>query len=606
MCFKNSKVYSAKVVSLKDLLLKGNKYEIPKYQRPYAWEEKHWEDLWKDLQRAYSKKGEYLLGSVYLNENNEILDGQQRFTTLYILLKHLGFDKICDIKLGGNDKDFFEKIKNDENISDDEIKTASQRKLKNCYEFFKEKMKDLNLDNFKEFVQNQIFFIKTTVNDKDKTNSIITFITQTDRGKRLSNLEKIKSNLYYAAYTLFDNKEQLEKIQDNIQNIFGECYKHINTLYDKPEKGERMIVEALFGLLLKDRKDKSKQDEIWKLDWMSGEDKITEEINKILSSNKQEQQNFLLEILEKLEKIQTFLEKYSQTVKGNELFHNEPDLNRYTLVAMIEGDFNTKENEPKLEKKPKNEEDEKWFKGQNLILGQYKSLKGKELNKKEFILTLPITQQPNKIEIINQKLIERAEFSIFKAGNSPYSEFLSNPISKIQSYKYEYLYLIKKGVRARNYRYFLFAYEKFYNPNFDYKEDILNKKDNKGEYVKIEREHLFAQNPSVDYWDKIKQGFKNNKTGYEEWKNQIGNILLLPKTTNIEISNAMPWEKAEHILDTEKYKLDDIIFQSTFDFLKDIHNECNKKQNDIEKIQEVKKLCEKRTEMLKCFVWHRF
>ena len=613
MCYKKSDVYDAKVVPLKDLLLKGGKYKIPEYQRPYAWEDKHWVDLLNDLQRVYGKGNEYLFGSVYLGKTSEcgqieILDGQQRFTTLYIFLNCLGFNKseICDIELGGNDKEFFERIKDNKDI--DEPQTASQKRLKECYEFFKnnDKIETFKKDNkFRNFIQNKVFFIKTIVDDKNNnTNSIITFITQTDRGKRLSNLEKIKSNLYYAAYIL-----GLEKSSD-IKKIFGECYKYINMLYDKPEKGERMIVETLFGLLLKVRsRDKDKQDDIWKLDWMSGEDKITYEINKILSSNidtmKKKMASFLDEVLHNLTKIRDFLGKYSQTVKGNELFHNELDLNRYTLVAMIEGDFTNKENEPEPKKNPKSEDEER-FKKQKLDLEQYKNLKRKELDKMEFTLTLPIIQQSNSIELLNQKLIERAEFSIFKAGNGPYSEFLFNPLSKIQSYKYEYFYLIKKGIKLSNYRYFLFVFEQFYNPKFDYKSSILDKKDGKGEYIKIEREHLFAQNPTDEYWSKIKQGFENNKTGYDEWRNQIGNILLLPKTINIEISNAMPWEKAHHILEDKKYTLKDIIFQSTFDFLKDIYNECNKKQNDIEKIQKIKKLCEERTEMLKYFVWHRF
>ena len=79
MCYKESPstIYSTKIVSLSELFLRkddeSQNYVIPEYQRPYAWEEKHWEDLWNDLQRAYSKKGEYLLGSVYLNENGEVL-----------------------------------------------------------------------------------------------------------------------------------------------------------------------------------------------------------------------------------------------------------------------------------------------------------------------------------------------------------------------------------------------------------------------------------------------------------------------------------------------------------------------------------------------------
>lgn len=153
-----SKIYSAKIVPLKDLLLNGNPYKIPEYQRPYAWKKKHREDLWNDLQIAYDKGSEYLLGSVYLNKNNEILDGQQRFVTLYMLLKYLSFNNICDITLGGNDREFFEKIKNNKNINDDDIKTTSQRRLNECREFFQEKVKEEKVcSKFKDFIQNEVF-----------------------------------------------------------------------------------------------------------------------------------------------------------------------------------------------------------------------------------------------------------------------------------------------------------------------------------------------------------------------------------------------------------------------------------------------------------------
>lgn len=597
-CNKNhSQVYSAKIVSLEDLLCKKDEkqsYIIPEYQRPYAWEGKHWEDLWNDLQRACNKGGEYLFGSVYLNKNNEILDGQQRFVTIYIFLRCIGFrkDELCNIELGGNDREFFEKIKSDENINDNNIKTASQRYLKGCREFLHKKVKgEKDCQKFKYFIQKKVFFIETRIDDSDKTNSIITFITQTDRGKRLSNLEKIKSNLYYASYTL-----NLDKNSD-IETIFGECYKFINILYNRPEKGERMIVEALFGLLLKVRsQDRTKQDEIWELDWMSGEDKITEEINKILSSNTDTSQekvrNFLLEILDKLKRIKDFLNKYTQTIQGNELFHNELVLNRYTIVAMIEGEFNNMPSEPQLQINPSDEANQ-WLDKQKLELDIYLKLKDKQ-----FVLTL------SNGELLNQKLIERAEFSIFKIDKHPYSMFLDKPTKTAHNYKYKELFLLK-GISWKNYRYFLLAYEKFCNPKFDYKKEILDIKDDKEESLKIEREHLFAQNPSEEYWNKIKEGFES-KIGYEEWKNQIGNILLLPKTINIKISNATPWEKARYILEDEEYKLNDVIFKSTFDFFTDIYSECSKKQDDIDKIKIVKELCEKRTKELKCFIWYRF
>lgn len=74
---------------------------IPDYQRPYAWGEKECETLWSDIfsfafpDNNYlnfnPKKDEYFLGPIvtFKNENEqmEVIDGQQRLTTLMLLLR---------------------------------------------------------------------------------------------------------------------------------------------------------------------------------------------------------------------------------------------------------------------------------------------------------------------------------------------------------------------------------------------------------------------------------------------------------------------------------------------------------------------------------------
>lgn len=68
-------------------------FRIPDYQRPYAWETEQAEQLLADLEEALSRDdGEpYFLGSVVLVKENrraqaEVIDGQQRLTTLTVLL----------------------------------------------------------------------------------------------------------------------------------------------------------------------------------------------------------------------------------------------------------------------------------------------------------------------------------------------------------------------------------------------------------------------------------------------------------------------------------------------------------------------------------------
>lgn len=65
-------------------------YQIPSYQRPYSWDTERVEQLWDDLLSAFEEKAEeYFLGSVILikkgDNDFEVVDGQQRMTTLTIL-----------------------------------------------------------------------------------------------------------------------------------------------------------------------------------------------------------------------------------------------------------------------------------------------------------------------------------------------------------------------------------------------------------------------------------------------------------------------------------------------------------------------------------------
>jgi uncharacterized protein with ParB-like and HNH nuclease domain len=73
-------------------------FEIPPYQRPYAWEEEQTRELLADLLDAMDNRdvsgGLYFLGSIVLvkqpaEAQARVIDGQQRLTTLTILLSVL-------------------------------------------------------------------------------------------------------------------------------------------------------------------------------------------------------------------------------------------------------------------------------------------------------------------------------------------------------------------------------------------------------------------------------------------------------------------------------------------------------------------------------------
>lgn len=78
-------------------LFANEKYEIPIYQRNYAWEVKQIHQLIDDI---YSSNGTYFLGNLIVNQKEanvyEVIDGQQRLTTLYLIEKYLKMDVLKD------------------------------------------------------------------------------------------------------------------------------------------------------------------------------------------------------------------------------------------------------------------------------------------------------------------------------------------------------------------------------------------------------------------------------------------------------------------------------------------------------------------------------
>src|SRR5258708_6491183 len=91
-------------LSLNALFAPQQQFVVPLFQRPYVWNrEKNWEPLWEDLRRVADRiaAGQppraHFLGQVVLQmmqtttsmgvARREVIDGQQRLTTLQIVLR---------------------------------------------------------------------------------------------------------------------------------------------------------------------------------------------------------------------------------------------------------------------------------------------------------------------------------------------------------------------------------------------------------------------------------------------------------------------------------------------------------------------------------------
>ena len=94
--------FTPESVTIKNLFCNSDSlYMIPNYQRPYSWTddqvEKMWEDLWEAFQNEKEDENsseDYFLGSIIVSKSKnsdflEVIDGQQRLTTLTILISAL-------------------------------------------------------------------------------------------------------------------------------------------------------------------------------------------------------------------------------------------------------------------------------------------------------------------------------------------------------------------------------------------------------------------------------------------------------------------------------------------------------------------------------------
>src|ERR1043166_6394303 len=69
-------------------LLSSGYYTIPRFQRPYSWTRENIQEFWDDVVRDNPE--DYFIGSMVVSkETNQrfgVVDGQQRLTTIMILL----------------------------------------------------------------------------------------------------------------------------------------------------------------------------------------------------------------------------------------------------------------------------------------------------------------------------------------------------------------------------------------------------------------------------------------------------------------------------------------------------------------------------------------
>ena len=96
--------------TFRQLLGNGLTYQIPRFQRDYSWTADEWDDLWQDILGFFDTDPEpaHYMGYLVLqssdNKQFDIIDGQQRITTLSVMIL-AGLSHLEDIAESGSDSD---------------------------------------------------------------------------------------------------------------------------------------------------------------------------------------------------------------------------------------------------------------------------------------------------------------------------------------------------------------------------------------------------------------------------------------------------------------------------------------------------------------------
>lgn len=248
-----------KLLDLDGVIEKGV-FEIPSYQRGYAWQIRQLKDFWNDLEHV-SKLGNqfHYMHSLTLRELEnefesstfEIIDGQQRLATSLILLGLLAkttqnkdpkyslinLEPILSYKYYGLSEAFRAITEEEKDLK--AFKTSFYAKnLIDAYTFFKEKISDTPIEALEKMFDaliKKMLFSVVGLND-NRIDPFSSFETINNRGKDLSTLELFKNRLHFVAHKICD-EEDLENLQQEINDTYTEIYYDLRHFEDDHLEG---------------------------------------------------------------------------------------------------------------------------------------------------------------------------------------------------------------------------------------------------------------------------------------------------------------------------------------------------------------------------------
>ncbi|GAA7578358.1 DUF262 domain-containing protein [Helicobacter pylori] len=526
-------------------------FEIPSYQRGYAWQERQLKDFWNDLEHV-SKLGNkfHYMHSLTLRglENEledsafEIIDGQQRLATSLILLgllakitQHkdpkyspMNLEPVLSYKYYGLNEAFRTIMEEEKDLERFQTSFYAKNLIK-AYEFFQKKISDTPMETLEKMfdaLTKKMLFSAVELND-NRIDPFSSFETINNRGKDLSTLELFKNRLHFVAHKIC-NGQKLETLQKEINKTYTIIYddlrsfedddlerflKHFVAYYygENSNKFKERLLEMEFNAHRK-YDDANLDDEYDKIDdllfYLSYSSKVwnflhtldEKVITIIFNDNKK------LEI-EITPKTRTLLEKMRCLNALSDNAFLPLLLSLFTIQLVKKGaneqPYTAKELEGLLEYLER---------FGFLVYG----VAGRDTAKNEWIELAFRAFQAYKegegnIAIEDLPTLEKNFFN--RQNNSGLELLEENIHSKRNTEKW---YQWGKALH-----YLLYEYELYHNPettlNFD---------------SSLEIEHILPQKPDQGYSDKEKNWAKNPHIVHA-----LGNLLLIPKNANSSLSN---------------------------------------------------------------------
>lgn len=259
-----------------DIFQRAAIYRVPRYQRDYVWKEVNWKELWIDLQFTLENENEipwsHFLGTIVLNQTNnnenglevyEIIDGQQRLMTLYILM--IAIYKNFKSKLEKEEasinnyiyntfltsltKESVKKIMIDNELYNTDIKEmidaatnnkmlSKENKLYNVFSYFDFNLRGKDYTYLDKFLNKllSVNIVEITSDEDEEIYNIFEVLNA--RGQKLKQIELLKNHIMKYVQPrdiefIDQAKVKWRNIQNNIEHLsdpdiiiqhFAKCY----------------------------------------------------------------------------------------------------------------------------------------------------------------------------------------------------------------------------------------------------------------------------------------------------------------------------------------------------------------------------------------------